>query len=92
MLICGLLLPAANIKTIDRELTQFSSSTRRFSFKDLEAATNHFKDILGEGSFGPVYRGQLSDGSFVAIKVRSDASLLDADSFLNEVCHGHCEV
>ncbi|RZC51110.1 hypothetical protein C5167_019536 [Papaver somniferum] len=40
----------------------------RFSFKDLEEATNHFTVKLGQGGFGSVYRGSLKDGTQLAVK------------------------
>ncbi|KAI3992730.1 hypothetical protein MKX01_021691 [Papaver californicum] len=40
----------------------------RFSFKDLEEATNNFTVKLRQGGFGSVYRGSLKDGTQVAVK------------------------
>jgi hypothetical protein len=57
----------------------------QFSLKELELATNHFKELIGQGSFGPVFLGRLYNGSEVAIKRRSDTSQVGTDSFLNEV-------
>ncbi|KAI4314357.1 hypothetical protein L6164_027274 [Bauhinia variegata] len=47
---------------------------RRYTFKDLRAATDHFssKNILGRGGFGIVYKGCLNDGSVVAVKRLKD--------------------
>ncbi|KAH9312395.1 hypothetical protein KI387_027430, partial [Taxus chinensis] len=61
------------------------NTSKRFSFKEIKAATNSFKDTIGRGSFGSVYLGKLRDGKRVAVKVRFDPSQLAADSFINEV-------
>ena len=42
---------------------------RKFDYQEIESATNRFSEFIGEGTFGLVYRGNLSDGSDVAIKV-----------------------
>ncbi|MED6106121.1 hypothetical protein PIB30_002014 [Stylosanthes scabra] len=60
-------------------------AARVFSYKEIKLATRNFKEIIGRGSFGPVYLGKLPDGKSVAVKVRSDKSQLGADSFVNEV-------
>ncbi|CAM6104903.1 unnamed protein product [Calypogeia fissa] len=43
---------------------------KKFSFRELQVATNHFdsNNILGKGGFGNVYKGCLPDGSLVAVK------------------------
>ena len=65
------------------------NAARVFSHKEIKAATNNFKEVIGRGSFGSVYLGKLSDGKQVAVKVRFDRTQLGADSFINEV---HCEI
>ena len=44
---------------------------RRITYLELEQATNGFSEtnLVGKGSFGSVYKGTLSDGTSVAIKV-----------------------
>lgn len=41
-----------------------------YTLRELEAATNNFADVnvLGEGGYGIVYRGQLPDSTLVAVK------------------------
>ncbi|GAU44192.1 hypothetical protein TSUD_373270 [Trifolium subterraneum] len=41
----------------------------RYSYKDIKKMTLSFKDKLGQGGFGSVYKGKLRSGSFVAIKM-----------------------
>lgn len=43
---------------------------RWYSLKELETATSCFavENVIGEGGYGVVYRGVLSDGSVVAVK------------------------
>ncbi|XP_076932552.1 protein NSP-INTERACTING KINASE 3-like [Bidens hawaiensis] len=55
---------------------------RRFTFKELRAATDNFnaKNILGTGGFGIVYKGLLTDGTLVAVK-----KLKDDNNFGGEV-------
>ena len=41
----------------------------RFSYKDLQTATNNFSVKLGQGGFGSVYKGVLLDGTAIAVKM-----------------------
>uniref|UniRef100_A0A7N2R5L2 non-specific serine/threonine protein kinase n=2 Tax=Quercus lobata TaxID=97700 RepID=A0A7N2R5L2_QUELO len=58
-----------------------------FNLASLQAATNNFGDSnkLGQGGFGPVYKGILSDGKVVAIKRLSCYSEQGSEEFTNEV-------
>eukprot|EP01018_Ginkgo_biloba_P036198 Gb_08946 [translate_table: standard] len=58
-----------------------------FSLKTLKAATDNFhKDNkLGEGGFGPVYKGRLLDGKEIAVKKLSVRSAQGKREFMNEV-------
>ncbi|RWW60141.1 hypothetical protein BHE74_00032880 [Ensete ventricosum] len=41
------------------------SAARIFSYKEIKAATNNFRDVIGSGGFGSVYLGKLSDGKLM---------------------------
>ncbi|XP_065877240.1 G-type lectin S-receptor-like serine/threonine-protein kinase RKS1 isoform X3 [Euphorbia lathyris] len=71
------------------ELRQ-SSHPQDILFLDLgtiHAATNNFSEtnILGQGGFGIVYKGQLADGQEVAVKRLSKNSGQGIEEFKNEV-------
>ena len=57
---------------------------KRYSYADIMAITNHFKDKLGEGGFGSVYRGQLPGGCFIAVKMLGKHNF-NGEEFINEV-------
>ncbi|XP_078430680.1 protein kinase superfamily protein [Wolffia australiana] len=59
----------------------------RFSYEELSAATASFapSNKLGQGGFGPVFRGVLGDGREVAVKVMEDGSLQGEREFRNEL-------
>ncbi|KAF3946331.1 hypothetical protein CMV_027392 [Castanea mollissima] len=58
-----------------------------FNFEKLACATKnfHLSNKLGQGGFGPVYWGQLSDGQEIAVKRLSKASGQGLQEFMNEV-------
>ncbi|XP_060189249.1 G-type lectin S-receptor-like serine/threonine-protein kinase At4g03230 [Lycium barbarum] len=58
-----------------------------FSLENILAATDNFSDInkLGQGGFGPVYKGILSVGQEIAVKRLSSQSRQGIDEFRNEV-------
>ncbi|KAL4378853.1 hypothetical protein GQ457_02G038510 [Hibiscus cannabinus] len=56
----------------------------RYSYSEIERMSNGFKDKLGEGGYGSVFKGKLRSGFFVAIKLLGKSNGNGQD-FINEV-------
>ncbi|CAN6803467.1 unnamed protein product [Brassica oleracea] len=58
-----------------------------FSLKQLKVATDNFDPLnkIGEGGFGSVYKGQLPDGTLIAVKKLSSKSCQGNKEFVNEI-------
>ncbi|KAG6476596.1 hypothetical protein ZIOFF_065841 [Zingiber officinale] len=56
----------------------------RYAYSELIAITRHFRDKLGQGGFGSVFKGELIGGHFVAVKMLVN-SKCNGDDFINEV-------
>ncbi|GAU27513.1 hypothetical protein TSUD_14930 [Trifolium subterraneum] len=56
----------------------------RFSYADIKRITNDFREKLGEGAHGAVFKGKLSNEIFVAVKMLNNAEG-DGKEFINEV-------
>ncbi|XP_057961512.1 G-type lectin S-receptor-like serine/threonine-protein kinase At1g11410 isoform X2 [Malania oleifera] len=56
-----------------------------FNLRDIKCATNNFSDKLGEGGFGEVYKGHLSNGQEIAVKRLLKCSSQGVEEFKNEV-------
>ncbi|XP_028804423.1 G-type lectin S-receptor-like serine/threonine-protein kinase At4g27290 [Neltuma alba] len=58
-----------------------------FDMLTILAATNNFskENQIGEGGFGPVYKGKMSDGQEIAVKRLSRTSKQGIKEFMNEV-------
>ncbi|KAI8558045.1 hypothetical protein RHMOL_Rhmol04G0057900 [Rhododendron molle] len=61
--------------------------TGYFTLRQIKAATNNFDSAnkIGEGGFGPVYKGVLPDGSVIAVKQLSSKSKQGNREFVNEI-------
>ncbi|RCV35401.1 hypothetical protein SETIT_7G237400v2 [Setaria italica] len=58
-----------------------------YSYGELKTASENFNssNFLGEGGYGSVYKGKLSDGSVVAIKQLSETSRQGKKQFITEI-------
>ncbi|GMN49775.1 hypothetical protein TIFTF001_018934 [Ficus carica] len=64
-----------------------SAESLQYNFETIRVATDNFSEAnkLGQGGFGPVYRGRLSDGQDIAVKRLSRGSGQGDMEFKNEV-------
>ncbi|KAL0657477.1 hypothetical protein Bca4012_078062 [Brassica carinata] len=64
-----------------------SGNRGSFSLKQLKLATDNFdpSNKIGEGGFGSVYKGQLPDGTLIAVKKLSSKSCQGNKGFVNEI-------
>ncbi|KAF3336599.1 G-type lectin S-receptor-like serine/threonine-protein kinase [Carex littledalei] len=76
-----------NNETLDLWSTERSSDFPLFDFNQIANATGNFSldNKLGEGGFGPVYKGVLQDGLEIAVKRLSSYSGQGLVEFKNEI-------
>ncbi|KAG6583310.1 putative LRR receptor-like serine/threonine-protein kinase, partial [Cucurbita argyrosperma subsp. sororia] len=60
---------------------------KEFGYREMALATSNFHDstVVGQGGYGKVYRGILSDNTAVAIKRAQEGSLQGEKEFLTEI-------
>ncbi|EFH45829.1 predicted protein [Arabidopsis lyrata subsp. lyrata] len=88
-------LASSEIETVQRESLRVSSRKQEeedleLPFLDLDTiseATSGFSDVnkLGQGGFGPVYKGTLACGQEIAVKKLSRTSRQGIEEFKNEI-------
>ncbi|KAF8412449.1 hypothetical protein HHK36_000413 [Tetracentron sinense] len=64
------ILLAKNLKRTNHCASVLETNLPSFTYKELEEATNGFKETLGKGSFGIVYKGVLASSSRTLIAVK----------------------
>ncbi|XP_038686021.1 probable LRR receptor-like serine/threonine-protein kinase At1g56140 [Tripterygium wilfordii] len=71
----------------DQELLGIDTKPYTFTYAELRTATEDFNphNKLGEGGFGPVYKGKLNDGRVVAVKQLSVTSHQGKSQFVTEI-------
>ncbi|KAJ7954126.1 Receptor-like protein kinase [Quillaja saponaria] len=57
---------------------------RRYSYNEIKKMTISFKDKLGQGGYGGVYKGKLPGGCPVAVKILNE-SKGNGEEFINEI-------
>ncbi|XP_058754547.1 probable leucine-rich repeat receptor-like serine/threonine-protein kinase At3g14840 isoform X2 [Vicia villosa] len=73
--------------SLAKELESLDLHTGLFTLRQIKAATNNFdlSNKIGEGGFGPVYKGCLPNGTLIAVKQLSSKSKQGNREFLNEI-------
>ncbi|XP_026404701.1 probable leucine-rich repeat receptor-like serine/threonine-protein kinase At3g14840 isoform X1 [Papaver somniferum] len=71
----------------NQELRGLDLNTSSFTLRQIKAATKNFaaENKIGEGGFGPVYKGYLLDGTIIAVKQLSSKSKQGNREFVNEI-------
>lgn len=69
------------------EMLMGTVGSLQFDLPTIEAATKNFciENKIGEGGFGPVYKGVLANGTELAVKRLSKSSVQGSHEFVNEV-------
>ncbi|XP_057766377.1 probable leucine-rich repeat receptor-like serine/threonine-protein kinase At3g14840 [Salvia miltiorrhiza] len=73
--------------SMHHDLKGLDLQTGSFTLRQIRAATNNFDPAnkIGEGGFGPVYKGILFDGTIIAVKQLSSKSKQGNREFVNEI-------
>nr|CAD1838240.1 unnamed protein product [Ananas comosus var. bracteatus] len=75
----------ASLDIIEKFLrNQQKLSPSRYSYTDIIAITGHFREKLGQGGFGSVFKGTFLSGQHVAIKMLGNPKF-NGEEFINEV-------
>ena len=75
--------------SLDNDIEEFLRNHQnlqpiKYSYSDIKKMTHNFKNKLGQGGFGSVYKGKLRSGRMVAVKILV-MSKANGQDFINEV-------
>uniref|UniRef100_M4CBI6 non-specific serine/threonine protein kinase n=1 Tax=Brassica campestris TaxID=3711 RepID=M4CBI6_BRACM len=72
---------------MEKDFKNLDFQISSFSLKQIKVATDNFDPAnkIGEGGFGPVHKGKLTDGTVIAVKQLSSKSKQGNREFLNEI-------
>ncbi|CAF1934621.1 unnamed protein product, partial [Brassica napus] len=72
---------------MEKDFKNLDFQISSFSLRQIKVATNNFDPAnkIGEGGFGPVHKGTLTDGTVMAVKQLSSKSRQGNREFLNEI-------
>ncbi|PON94160.1 Serine/threonine protein kinase [Trema orientale] len=75
-----------NRQRIEKFLEDYlASKSSRFAYADIKRITDQFKNKLGQGACGTVFKGKLSNDILVAVKILNNISKGNGEEFINEV-------
>ncbi|KAH9756899.1 hypothetical protein WN944_008151 [Citrus x changshan-huyou] len=69
----------------DLEAFYIPGLPQRFDYEELEVATDNFKNLIGSGGFGAVYKGILNDKTIVAVKKITNVGVQGKKDFCTEI-------
>ncbi|KAJ1686480.1 hypothetical protein LUZ63_017870 [Rhynchospora breviuscula] len=70
---CFIYSNGRNASLVEQGYKLMGSQFRKFTFKELRKATQNFKEAIGMGGSGAVYKGKLEDERAIAVKMLKDA-------------------
>ncbi|CAE5967316.1 unnamed protein product [Arabidopsis arenosa] len=72
---------------MEKDFKNLDFQISSFSLRQIKVATDNFdpENKIGEGGFGPVHKGVLTDGTVIAVKQLSAKSKQGNREFLNEI-------
>ncbi|KAK8469446.1 hypothetical protein PHAVU_005G078100 [Phaseolus vulgaris] len=87
LIVLGWRLHTGKRNSLAKELKHLNLQMGMFTMRQIKVATNNFdiSNKIGEGGFGPVYKGTLSDGTIIAVKKLSSKSKQGNREFINEI-------